>query len=160
MKDLITTEHIIPKNKTATNIRIDYSRADVHFINFLFTVELQFRAENSLLTNRIKISTFCSFTELTFQLKIINCPAIANALSVAGNYEKLWENTKKLYCFRDTFVQFFSYLDINARPSKLNSFGQKSAFLYSQAASISFLCNTTNYCNPYNHFYYFISEDL
>jgi len=35
---------------------------DVHFISFLFVIEQWFRAENILLSSRIKISTFCSFT--------------------------------------------------------------------------------------------------
>jgi hypothetical protein len=52
---------------------------DVHFISFLFVIEQQFRAENTLLSSRIKISTFCSFTGRTFRQKVINCPAIANA---------------------------------------------------------------------------------
>jgi F0F1-type ATP synthase assembly protein I len=56
---------------------------DMHFISFLFVIQQQFRAENSLLSNRIKISTFCSFTGQTFQQKVINCPAIANAWPLA-----------------------------------------------------------------------------
>jgi hypothetical protein len=69
--------------KNAPNKRIGNSWADVHFINFLFAIGQQFRAENTLLSNRIKISTFCSFTGLTFRQKVINCPAIANAWTLA-----------------------------------------------------------------------------
>jgi hypothetical protein len=65
-------------NLLATNIRIANSRADVRFISFWFAIQQQFRAEISLLNCRIKISAFCSFTVLTFQRKIINCPAIGN----------------------------------------------------------------------------------
>ena len=40
-------------------------------------------AESTLLSNRIKISTFCSFTGLRIRQKVINCPAIANAGTLA-----------------------------------------------------------------------------
>ncbi len=68
-----------PKTAHTYNIRIGNSWADVHFVSFLFVIRKQFRAENSLLSDRIKISTFCSFTGQTFRQKVINCPAIANA---------------------------------------------------------------------------------
>jgi len=55
----------------------------VHSISFLFGIGQQFRAEKTLLSNRIKISAFCSFSELTFRQKVINCPAIANAWPLA-----------------------------------------------------------------------------
>jgi hypothetical protein len=59
------------------------SWGDVHFISFLFAIGQQFPAENSLLSNRIRISTFCSFTRQTFGQKVINCPVIANAWTLA-----------------------------------------------------------------------------
>jgi len=44
--------------ENADNKRIGDSRANVHFISFLFVIVQQFPAENTLLNNRIKISTF------------------------------------------------------------------------------------------------------
>jgi len=72
----------VTKTKYAQH-RIGDSRADGNIINFLFAIGLRFRAENSLLSNRIIISTFCSFTGQTFGQKVINCPAIANAWTLA-----------------------------------------------------------------------------
>jgi hypothetical protein len=57
-----TLDSSIATWSTAYNIRIGNSWADVHFISSLFVIEQRFRAENTLLSNRIKISTFCSFT--------------------------------------------------------------------------------------------------
>jgi hypothetical protein len=53
--------------------------ADLHFISFFVRYWAAVPAENSLLSNRIRISTFCPFTGQTFGQKVINCPAIANA---------------------------------------------------------------------------------
>ncbi len=47
------------------------------------------RAENYLLSNRIIISTFCSFTGQTFGQKVINCPAIANAWTLAVSLQTI-----------------------------------------------------------------------
>jgi len=75
---------------------------DVHFISFLFAIGLQFWAENYLLSNRIKISTFCSFTGQTFQQKVINCPAIANASTLAAI-----QNENFLQIHRTNLLYFF-----------------------------------------------------
>ena len=59
------------------------------------------RAENSLLSYRINISTFCSFTGQTFGQKVINCPAIANAWTLPAS---LMTHLKSL-----TIIFFFTW---------------------------------------------------
>jgi hypothetical protein len=55
-------------------------RQNVSCVNGLYLLIYQMKEDkHSLLSNRIIISTFCSFTGQTFWQKIINYPAIANA---------------------------------------------------------------------------------
>ena len=97
--------------KNAPNKRIGDSWTWRAFYQLFVRYSAVARAENTLLNNRIKISTFCSFTVQTFRQKVINCPAIANAwtlgaISQSPLFIRAWQNS--LFGFDNNSQAFFS----------------------------------------------------